>query len=303
MAANVQRWLVAACFLFVSFWGTYCFVFGPRRFVFVGLILLLSGGLLFLGLEFLLLYLSYPSNSPDRPSLRELLGTWLQEAKAAACVFLWRQPFCSQDIPDWLPPSDHSSRGLVLVHGLFCNRGLWNPWMHKLRAKNVPFVAVDLEPILGSIDAYVPEIERAVCRVEAATRSAAVLVGHSMGGLAIRAWLGASDRPAGDYRILTIGTPHHGTKLARYSASANGRQMRRGSHWLAELALREGNSDRFAAFTCFWSRCDNVVFPTRSATLSGADNRHLPSTPHVQMAYHPAVFEEALRLVGADDVG
>jgi hypothetical protein len=37
--------------------------------------------------------------------------------------------------------------------------------------------------------------------------------------------------------------------------------------------------------------------PTRHATLPGADNRHLPATPHVQMAYHPAVVAEVLRLV------
>ena len=72
--------------------------------------------------------------------------------------------------------------------------------------------------------------------------------------------------------------------------------MRLGSDWLAQLAARESALSR-ERFTCFWSHCDNIVFPTRNATLAGADNRHLPVTPHVQMVEHPAVFEEVLRIV------
>jgi hypothetical protein len=72
--------------------------------------------------------------------------------------------------------------------------------------------------------------------------------------------------------------------------------MRVGSDWLARLAASEIPATR-ARFTCFWSHCDNIVFPTRSATLAGADNRHLPVTPHVQMVEHPAVFAEVVRWV------
>ena len=54
-----------------------------------------------------------------------------------------------------------------------------------------------------------------------------------------------------------------------------------------------------ARFVCFWSHCDNIVFPTRSATLPGADNRHLEATPHVRMVYHPDVFAEVMRALAA----
>jgi len=77
---------------------------------------------------------------------------------------------------------------------------------------------------------------------------------------------------------------------------ANTAQMRLGSDWLAQLAARESAASR-GRFICFWGHCDNIVFPTRSATLAGADNRHLPATPHVQMVEHPAVVEEVLRIV------
>jgi hypothetical protein len=72
--------------------------------------------------------------------------------------------------------------------------------------------------------------------------------------------------------------------------------MRLQSPWLDSLARAE-SPVLHARFTCFWGHCDNIVFPTRGATLPGADNRHLATTPHVAMAFHPAVFDEVLRLV------
>jgi triacylglycerol esterase/lipase EstA (alpha/beta hydrolase family) len=118
-----------------------------------------------------------------------------------------------------------------------------------------------------------------------------------MGGLAARAWLAAQpDAPL--HRLVTIATPHAGTRLGAHGRGANINQMRLGSDWLEQLAGRENAASR-ARFTCFWSHCDNIVFPTRNATLPGADNRHLAVTPHVQMVDHPAVFEEVLHVLGA----
>ena len=184
---------------------------------------------------------------------------------------------------------------MVLVHGFFCNRGLWNPWMTRLRTRGIPFVAVTLEPAFGSIERYAESIEAAVARIESATGLAPVLVAHSMGGLAIRAWLAGGGRPGRVHRVVTIATPHRGTWLARHALTRNGHEMQLESPWLDALARAEPEG-AYRAFTCFWGHCDNIVFPTRSATLAGADNRHLPLTPHVQMVEHPAVFAEVLRI-------
>jgi triacylglycerol esterase/lipase EstA (alpha/beta hydrolase family) len=150
---------------------------------------------------------------------------------------------------------------------------------------------------LGSIDEYGSRIEAAVSRLETATGCAPVVVAHSMGGLAARAWL----RQLGCGRLhhlVTIGTPHRGTAMARHAWAKNSRQMRIGGAWLEALSAAEAPQVRFAV-TCFWSRCDNIVFPTDSATLLGADNRHLDATPHVRMVYHPEVFAEVMRLVAS----
>ena len=72
-----------------------------------------------------------------------------------------------------------------------CNRGVWLHWLGHLRAAGHAHVAVNLEPVLGSIDGYAKAIDDAVRRVTEATGLPPVLVCHSMGGLAARAWLRA----------------------------------------------------------------------------------------------------------------
>ncbi len=180
------------------------------------------------------------------------------------------------------------------MHGFFCNRGLWNPWLRRLRAAEIPFIAVSLEPVFGSIDAYREPIAAAAHALERVTGLAPVVAAHSMGGLAVRAWL-ASDPEARVHRFVTIASPHAGTSMAKRRRGAlNIAQMAPGSDWLLALAARESTRPR-AQLVCFWSHCDNIVFPTRNATLPDADNRHLERTPHVRMVFHPAVFDEVLR--------
>ena len=248
-----------------------------------------------LGVEFAWLRSSYVVDDTARPRPSELLRAWALEVTAAPRVFLWRQPFRWRSEPDHLPATAQGRRGVLLIHGFFCNRGLWNRWLGRLRREDVPFVAVTLEPVFGSIDDYRQTIAVAMTRLQQATGLAPVIVAHSMGGLAARAWL-AAQTAAPLHRLVTIASPHAGTRLGAHGRGLNISQMRLGSDWLAQLANRESAESR-ARFTCFWSHCDNIVFPTRNATLPGADNRHLAVTPHVQMVDHPAVFEEVLRIV------
>ena len=259
-----------------------------------GALMILLGYALFLGLEFLLLAFFGADPSVERPSPTQLLGAWVGEVLRAPLVFCWRQPFRSHSEPDLTTALQPAQRGVVFVHGFFCNRGFWNPWMKTLRVLDVPFIAVTLEPPFGSIAGYAETVESAVARMEATTGHSPVIVAHSMGGLAVRAWLtgcGARHRP---HRVITIGSPHRGTWLARFARTVNGLEMRSSSSWIDVLAAGESLADR-ARFTCFYGNCDNIVFPASVATLSGAENRHLPGTAHVQMAYHPEVMRELLR--------
>ena len=251
---------------------------------------------------FVLMHLVNRSDAAPRARLGQVLAAWWAELGASLVVFGWRQPFRARSQPDWLPGVPTGRRGVVLVHGFMCNRGLWLPWLARLRERGHAHVAVNLEPPLGSIDAYAALIDDAVQRVAAATGQAPVLLCHSMGGLAARAWLRAYQASGADqrvHRVLTLGTPHGGTWLGRWSHAVNGRQMRLAGSWVQALQRAEPVG-RAALFTCWYSNCDNIVFPASTAALHGADNRFVSGVAHVEMALDAGVMDACLEAMAAE---
>ncbi|HMO45202.1 MAG TPA: alpha/beta fold hydrolase [Rubrivivax sp.] len=260
----------------------------------VGLLLLALLHLPLMAAEFVLARLLSRGDPAPVPRLPEMLRAWGAEVAGAVRVFGWAIPWRWRRYPDHLPAGAAGRRGLVLVHGFVCNRGIWNPWWPRLRALGVPCIAVNLEPVFGAIDRYPASIEAAVQRLTHATGQPPLLVAHSMGGLAVRAWMRDFDGESRVHGVVTIGTPHHGTWLGRFGFAPNTRQMRRDSRWLQALAAAEP-ATRYRRFTCFWGHCDNIVFPASTATLPGADNRHLRAHAHVHMLQHPAVLATVLQ--------
>jgi triacylglycerol lipase len=245
-----------------------------------------------LAIEFAWLRRVDPGSGIPPPTPRALLAAWWGEVITGLRVFGWRQPFRSSAVPDHLP-STSTRRGVLLIHGFVCNRGLWNPWMHELRGSGTPYLAINLEPVLGSIDRYVPTIEAAVAKLERATQRAPIVVAHSMGGLAVRAWLRDHDADHRVHSVVTIGTPHAGTSMARFALSTNTRQMREGGPWLRSLASRESVARR-RLFTCYFGHCDNIVFPAHNATLPDAANHHVPGMAHVHLAFHRPILDDVI---------
>jgi triacylglycerol esterase/lipase EstA (alpha/beta hydrolase family) len=144
--------------------------------------------------------------------------------------------------------------------------------------------------------AYSPLIESAVTRMQQMTGQAPVVVGHSMGGLAVRSWW-AQDREASRlHRLITLATPHQGTVMARFGHGAAARQMRRHSRWLAQLQPQETPAHAQRTL-CFYSACDNIVIPGSAAILPGADNREVFGCSHVAIVDHADCFAAALRCV------
>lgn len=294
MLARLQQMISLGLLLAAGLWLALSWGQGAV-FALGGLLLFLLGHAVFLALEFMAVFLANRHDPAPRAGLAQLLRAWVLEVVTAPRVFLWQQPWRCNAVPDCLVPEStvRGRRGVVFIHGFVCNRGFWNPWLFRLRASGHPFAAVSLEPVFGSIDDYVPLVEAAVQRVTAATGLPPLLVCHSMGGLAARAWLRAHPADTRVHRVITIGTPHHGTWLGRFSPSANGRQMALHSAWLTQLTSDEAGQHK-TSFTCYYSNADNIVFPSSTATLPGADNRLVPGVSHVALAFDQGVMDESL---------
>ena len=295
MIARLQAIWTICLLLIAAFWLVFAL---PRSPVWA------VGGLAFaallylavMALQFTLMQRVNAADPAPRARFPQVRRAWWAELGVALRVFCWEQPFRSRAEPDWLPTAPTGQRGVVLVHGFLCNRALWRLWFAPLRAAGHAYEAVSLEPVFGSIDDYAPTIEAAVQRVEAATGMAPVLICHSMGGLAARAWLRVCAGELRVQQVITLGTPHRGTWAGRFSRAVNGRQMALDGDWVGNLSGAEPPG-RAALFTCWYSNCDNIVFPTSTATLRGADNRLITGVAHVEMARRPEVLQGCLALL------
>jgi hypothetical protein len=279
--------------------GWFCLAWSWQRPVaaLLGTVLLLTLHAGVLGLELVCSYVVSRRDSVTPTSIRALLRAWVAECVTGLRVFCGRQPFRHQTEPDFVPSpgSAVGARALLLLHGLVCNRGVWNPWLRALRERGIPVLAPSVEPPFGLIDGWAPAIDAAVRRLHTATGRPVLIVAHSLGGIAVRAWLRQGGDPALVHRVITVGSPHRGTWLARFGLSPNARQLRLDSLWLRALARDEAAAPHGVPFSCYFSDCDNVVFPPSAAMLPGADNRLLRGWAHVDLLNAPALFEAVLQ--------
>lgn len=184
---------------------------------------------------------------------------------------------------------------LLLIHGYRCNRGTWWWLRRRLTAAGQCVATINLEPTLGNIDDFAALVHGRIEQICQETGTAQVtLVGHSMGGLVIRAYL----RRYGAQRLvraITLGTPHHGSLLARFAQGPNGHQMRPGHPWLQ--ALNADPASRCAPLSAIFSDRDQYVLPFASQILPGADNRQVHGLGHLALVFSPRVAHMILALL------
>lgn len=225
MNGRLQRWrLLARCglaLLALWIWGWI-----------PALLIVLSSECIVLA-ALLLRQAGHPQPLPD------LIAAAWRECWQSELVFGYWQPFAEHREPDHLPQGATGHAGVLLLHGFHCNRGLWTDWLRWFRKQDVACIALSLEPADGSIDAYAAPIEEAVQRLTTLTGAPPLILAHSMGGLAARAWWRANGQPGRVKAFVTLGTPHAGTPMAHFAAAINAREMRPGSEWLHALAEAE----------------------------------------------------------------
>jgi triacylglycerol lipase len=228
---------------------------------------------------------SRASGEPLSMWWRSLLG----EIAASVQVFVLRQPWATSP-PSYLPATGAVARvPVVLVHGYVCNHRIWDDTIAALRAAGHPVLAVDLEPLFTSIDSYAKIVDAAVNEIRQKSGASQVaLIGHSMGGLVIRAWMRAhgTTRVA---KVITLGTPHAGTQIAPGTRTPNGQQMAWKSQWLGALLAQESDATR-ALIRIALTPQDNIVYPQREQVLPGSTPVVFDGIGHLQMCLNKPVI-------------
>jgi triacylglycerol lipase len=102
------------------------------------------------------------------------------------------------------------------------------------------------------------------------------VVGYSAGGVTARWWVAEGGGDAVTRRVVTLGSPHHGTQLAGLGAGLGlpgcppaCRQLAPGSDLLRTLNSADETPDG-PQWTSVWTDQDEVVTPADSARLDGA---------------------------------
>ncbi|MEV6110271.1 alpha/beta fold hydrolase [Streptomyces sp. NPDC051940] len=193
-----------------------------------------------------------------------------------------------------LPTSRRTPPPVLLLHGFIDNRSVFallrrslhrHGWRH-VQALNYSPLTCDVRAAAAQLGRHVEE----TCRRTGHDR--VDIVGHSLGGLIARYYV---QRLGGDRRVrtlVTLGTPHAGTRIALLlAAHPIVRQMRPGSDVIEELALpAPGCATRFVAF---WSEFDELMVPVETARIDHPDllARNVPvrGVGHLALPVHAVV--------------
>ncbi len=216
------------------------------------------------------------------------------EFAARFVCFNWAQAFPGRALgPD--PNGRRDGAPILLVHGYVCNRGLWMAMSKKLAAAGLgPIYTVSLTPLFSGIDTLVPKLNAKIEAICAETGAPKVMiVAHSMGGLVARAYLAQTDssRVA---KLVTLGSPHRGTQLARLGLGINASQMSTESAWLKDLASRETGRAPPGTLSIYTLN-DDLVYPPESSVLAWAENVPVSAIGHMGLVFSDAVAERVSR--------
>ena len=190
------------------------------------------------------------------------------------------------------------ARPVILVHGVLVNDGVWFGFRRHLVREGVNGVyTVNYGPPHADIERYAGQLATKVDRVCAATGAQrVVLIGHSMGGLVSRAYVRRYGTARVE-RIVTIGTPHHGSVLAWSFPGRCLAQMRPGNKWLVTLN-RDAVGPTPVPITSIWSRHDSMVVPQGSSELATARNIAVVGVGHNALLGDRTVRDTVAKCMG-----
>jgi triacylglycerol lipase len=160
---------------------------------------------------------------------------------------------------------------ILLVHGMVDNRSIFTLLRRALRRRGFGRVwTLNYHVLTQDLRAAARRLEQAVEAICEQTGYERIhVIGHSMGGIIARYYV---QRMGGDQRVhtlVTLGSPHGGTRAARLLPRGVCRQLRPDSDVIAELgAPLEHCRTRFL---CFWSDLDVLISPKRAARIDHPD--------------------------------
>ena len=178
---------------------------------------------------------------------------------------------------------------VLLLHGLFVNKASWFWFKYRLRQQGFNnVVTMNLsswhnEEVLTELVAKKVDELRHQVGVNKIN-----IVGHSMGGLIARNYIqlrGGSDKVE---RLICLGSPHHGSKLAAFTLDPLGKLLVPNSDFLQRL--NQAPIPENVATTNIYTCKDNMVLPNESCQIPWAQNIALDRMGHTALIYRKSAL-------------
>ncbi|NLI83527.1 MAG: alpha/beta fold hydrolase [Deltaproteobacteria bacterium] len=185
---------------------------------------------------------------------------------------------------------------LILIHGLYHNSSAWIFLRRRLRLAGFHRVScVNYWSLKEGFWELVDEIDQQIERLTDSEMEPLVLIGHSLGGLLARAWAGTRDSGKRTIGLITLGSPHKGSKLAVLGWGRLARSIRYKGRLMEEMKERLSHVDlpQYALY----SPIDNMVLPAKALQPPGPGWTSMETAPisHVAMLYHKGTADLIVR--------
>ena len=182
---------------------------------------------------------------------------------------------------------------ILLLHGLFVNKASWFWFKSRLRRQGFSnVVTMNLsswhnEEVLTELVAKKVDEMRHKIGVNKVN-----IVGHSMGGMIARNYIqlrGGSDKVE---KLVCLGTPHHGSKLAVFTLDPLGKLLIPDSDFLQKINRAPVPED--ISITNIYSDKDNMVLPNSSSRVPWGKDIPLKNMGHTALIYRKAAIAAAV---------
>lgn len=189
-------------------------------------------------------------------------------------------------------------RPVVFVHGLGGHRGNFVPmrayfrYVGRSRTYAVGFAAdANLDAMAAALRGVVAEVLE---RNGLPAGAQIDLVAHSMGGLVCRLALEDPETAQRVAHLVTLGTPHAGTHVARFASTGHTLDLRPDSDLVVRLRRQVpwAGPPALPHLSALWSRADMLLLPADTGCVAGAENIEMEGFTHYSYLLHARAWRQ-----------
>jgi triacylglycerol lipase len=199
------------------------------------------------------------------------------------------------DVPTLFPPQSPLVGRVVLVHGFLETGGNFDTLRKRLQKQGYECLVPRLRPSdgRGGLEGVAQGLKRDIDAAFGPSQPIAI-VAFSMGGLVSRHYLQQLDGAPRCEKLITISSPHHGTRAAWLYPSKGAEQMRPGSDFLTGLSESESKLGNMPVVS-YRTPMDLIILPPASSVWRRAENLEFPVLMHPLMLSSGPVLRDIER--------